>query len=150
MLALAGCQTTGASVSAGRVLTDTYDGDYTLAVGRTHNPTPSNAGDPLSYPNKYDSLAFLRLRVESGRFSVVRVDESVPGTGYSNLSGSFYDGGLMELSSTMGFMYGQLETYRLSVSAEIGDQLLSGEEITLRPQGFNANYAAHLVIAKVG
>ncbi|WP_146065158.1 hypothetical protein [Albidovulum inexpectatum] len=150
VLALCACQASGVGETPSRTLTGAYDGEYTLTVGRTHNPTPENARDPLSYPNKYESLAFLRLRVEGGRISVLRVDEAGVAKGYTDFSGAFYDGGILEFRTTVGYMFHKSDTFDLHVVADVGDQLLSGKEVVLRPDGFNANYAAHVAIKKVG
>lgn len=122
---------------------------YALRSSVSLGTQPANARDPLSYEGKYDSLAFLRVRVERGRFSLLRADESVPGTGYNDFTGTFYSDGLLELSATVGYMYGQRDLYSLKVSANVGDALLNGQKLVLRPNGFNADYSAHLEIKKV-
>ena len=73
----------------------------------------------------------------------------MPGTGYNDFTGTFYSDGLLELSATVGYMYGQRDLYSLKVSANVGDALLNGQKLVLRPNGFNADYSAHLEIKKV-
>jgi hypothetical protein len=148
-LALAACQTTGVDMTD-RALTNSYDGEYTLAIGRTHNPTPENALDRLSYADKYDSLAFIRLRVEGGRFIVMRVDQSDVAKGYSDFQGYFFEGGSLEIRATAGYMYGGSDRFYLHIAGMVGDELLGGAEVVLKPRGFNSNYAAHVAIKRVG
>lgn len=146
-VALAGCQTTGMTSNTDKVLTSEYDGNYTIIVNRLWNPTPNNLRDPY-YRKEPETLAYLTLKVEGGSFEILRVDDSSKGANYRDFSAAFYEGGLLEIRTTVGYLVGVVSPFKLRVSANIGVQLLSGQTVTLQPRGYDANYSAHLSIQK--
>jgi hypothetical protein len=148
-IALAGCQTTGVSIDSTRVLTSKYDGKYDIVVGRLWNPTPQNLRDPY-YRDEPESLAYLNTEVVDGRFRLVRVDDKSIGPNYEDFSATFYEGGILELSTTVGYLVSKASPYRMRANVTIGESLLSGEWVSFEPRGYDAQYRAHIAMRKVG
>lgn len=69
-VALAGCQTTGMNPNTDKILTNAYDGDCNIAIGRIWNPTPNNLRDKY-YREEPETLAFLKVRILKGHSSVI-------------------------------------------------------------------------------
>ena len=147
-IALAGCQTSGVSVDSSRVLTTKYDGKYNIVVGRLWNPTPENIKDPY-YRVEPESLAFLTAEVIDGRFRLIRVDDNSVGPNYKDFSANFYDGGVLDISSTVGYLVGKSSPYKMRATVTVGESLLSGKWVSFEPKGYDAQYRAHINMRKV-
>lgn len=147
-LALAACQATGTSVSSGRATTSAYDGNYRITVSRVRNPTPAMREEIERWGDRPESLAFLTVQVQNGRMRLLSKNDNSVGPNYEDLNGAFYEGGLLELTTTAGYLVGRPSPFRLNISAQIGDALLSGQPVVLRPNGFDADFSAHVEIVR--
>jgi hypothetical protein len=148
-LALAACETTG--VSAGRALTNAYDGDYQIVVSRFWNETPSNLADPF-FRTEPEQLALLDATVESGRFELQRIENKTGANAYGVFEAAFYEGGVLEIRTTVGYIVGvgKTDSYRLRTAAIVGNQLLSGDWVSFEPNaGYSVEYSPHISIRKV-
>lgn len=149
--ALAACQTTPPEMSMDRVLTNAYDGNYEIVVSRLWNDIPSNLADPF-YQTEPETLATLTAIVERGRFTVSSVENRTAANAYDDFNAAFFDGGVLELSTTIGYLLGagKTDSYRLQTAATIGDQLLSGNAVSFEPNArFSIEYSPHISIRKV-
>lgn len=95
-----------------------------------------------------ESLAFLTVQVQNGRMRLLSKNDNSVGPNYEDLNGAFYEGGLLELTTTAGYLVGRPSPFRLNISAQIGDALLSGQPVVLRPNGFDADFSAHVEIVR--
>lgn len=149
-LALAGCQTTTGDLSATRVLTSDYDGNYEIVVSRLWTETSENLRDP-NYQTEPETLARLGTSVSNGQFALLRVtNESA--VGYENFEAIFLAGGVLELNTNVGYLKGadKTDSFYLRISANIGERLLGGERVVLQPTSdFSANYRPHISIRKL-
>ncbi|WP_417246612.1 hypothetical protein [Celeribacter sp.] len=146
-LGLGACQATTEALDDSQ-LTTAFDGDYSILVARTWNPTPENVRDP-HYQTGPETLALISARVTNGAFSLLRVDDSAGGSNYQVFDGFFAADGTLILTMTVGYMIGKPKSYRMKIRSNVGRDLLSGQAIILRPQGFDANYQAHVTIRKL-
>jgi hypothetical protein len=148
-IALAGCQTTGVSIDSTRVLTSKYDGKYEIIVERIWRPIPENIRDPY-YRTSPEPMAFLKATAVGGIVVLDSVDDKGTGPVYEDFKANFYEGGIFEMSSTVGISVGTYDPYRLRVTVPIGEQLLSGQWISFEPNGYTPKYGAHITMRKVG
>lgn len=148
-LALAGCQTSGVPQSPSKALTSKYDGKYDIIVGRLWRPIPENISDPY-YRTAPEPMAFLKTTVVGGISVLDSVDDKGTGPVYEDFKARFYEGGVFEMSSTVGISVGTYEPYRLEVSVPVGEKLLSGSWISFEPNGYTPKYGAHIAMRKVG
>ena len=147
-LALAACQTTGNSVSPGRAITTAYDGRYQITVSRTRNNTPAMREEIARWGSGPETLAFLVVDVQGGQMRLVSKRDSSAGSNYDDLRGAFYGGGLLELNTTAGYLKGKSSPYRLRISVVAGETLLTAGSVVLRPEGFDADFSAHVEIVR--
>jgi hypothetical protein len=146
-LGLGACQATTEALDHSQTTT-AFDGDYSILVARTWNPTPENLRDPY-YREDPETLAVISARVTNGVFSLLRVDDSAGGSNYQVFDGFFAADGTLALIMTVGYMVGKPDSYLMKIRSNVGNDLLAGQAVILRPKGFNANYQAHVTIRKL-
>jgi hypothetical protein len=144
---LQACQSSDGNATKNNGPTNAYDGAYEITVSRIWNRTPQNLQDRF-YRTEPEELAYLRVLVRDGEFSLQQVSDSSVGNNYEDLRGAFYPGGLADFSMTAGYLKGIGSPYKLRVKGLIGEELRAGKAVELRPNGFNAHFAAHVSIRK--
>lgn len=147
-LALSACQTSGVGVTSSRTLTNAYDGDWELYVGRLGRDTEFYRG--TGNAGREEELARLRLRSAGGRLSVVSVrDYTNAGPNFGDFSGAFYEGGTVSMRFTTSFLFDQRSTYTIDFEVAVNETLKNGGWLQIEPDGWDHNNDAIIRLRKV-
>lgn len=146
---LAGCQSTGGVQTANREVTAEFDGRYQIVVSRVPRKTPANIAHIQRVGSGPESLATLLVEVTGGEMKLLSKADSSGGNNYEDLSGNAFQDGHFDISMTAGFLKGQRSPYKLRVAGLVGEDLLKRGETTVFPNGFDADFQAHVNIRKL-
>jgi hypothetical protein len=148
-MAVAGCQTAPGPVASSSVTTDAYDGRYQITFSRSANDTPRMRQEGLA-PGRLQTLAVLNVVVTDGQMRLVSKQLSVAGDSYGDLRGQFSVDGMLTMSVTAGWVFGEVDNYPLRVNALVGPRLITSGAATIRQEdAFTADFAAEIEIKRM-
>lgn len=127
--------------------TKVYDGEYEIIVSRLWNPTPQNLSDQY-YRETPESLAYLLADVVDGKFKLSHIGDKSVGPNYSDFEAVFDEVGTLHLSTTVGYLVGKASPYKIKIASDVGAILLAGNTAVINPNGYDAQYRAHISIKK--
>jgi len=148
-LALAACDAASTSGVAPLALTTEFDGDYELYVSRVSLDTPDIQNDPNDFVGKENELYRVVLSVSNGTANLKSLREGPRGPNFADLSSTIDANGVFRFSATANYLYSKRSTGKLQFESKVGDQLLSGQRISLAPGNWTDDYGQLVQIRKL-